>query len=101
MSIHSQNLENMAERAQDAAENLADQATESARRAVSAARDTWDEAADRTKEAVERASEYVRSADFRGRWDSIWQAMRRNPAPSIIGALAVGIILGASIRRSH
>jgi ElaB/YqjD/DUF883 family membrane-anchored ribosome-binding protein len=101
MSTYSQNLENMAERAQDAAENFAGQAKETARRAVTAARDTLDDATDCTKEAVERATEYVRSADLRGRWDSVWQAMRRNPAPSIIGALAVGFILGASIRRSN
>lgn len=100
MSTNPQNFENTASRVQDTAEDFADQAKETVHRAVNATRETLDDVTDRAKDAMERATDYVRNTDFRGQLDSVWQAMRRNPAPSIIGALAVGFILGVSIRRS-
>lgn len=90
--------------AQETGQNLADQAKDTINRTIesvaSASREQIGHVTDRAMDAMEHATDYIRDVDVRGQLQELWQAMRRNPAPSIIGALAVGFILGASIRRS-
>lgn len=104
MSTNHETFERAASSAQDTAQNVADQAKDTISRAVdsvtSASRERIGEVTDRAMDAMEHATDYLRNVDVRGQLNELWEAMRRNPAPSIIGALAVGFILGASIRRS-
>jgi uncharacterized protein YjbJ (UPF0337 family) len=104
MSTNQKSFEAAAASAQETARDLADQAKDTINRTIesvtSASREQIGQVTDRAMDAMEHATDYLRNVDVRGQLDDLWQAMRRNPAPSIIGALAVGFILGASIRRS-
>ena len=97
-------FEKTAASAQQTAQNLADQAKDTINRTIesvtSASREQLGQVTDRAMNAMEHATDYIRDVDVRGQLQELWQVMRRNPTPSIIGALAVGFILGASIRRS-
>ena len=104
MSTNQTSFEGAAANAKETAQNLGDQAKDTINRTIesvtSASREQIGHVTDRAMDAMEQATDYLHNADVRGQLDQLWQAMRRNPAPSIIGALAVGFILGASLRRS-
>ena len=47
---------------------------------------------------LEAGASYVREHDVRGMLADIGRAIRRNPAPALFGALAVGFLLGSALR---
>lgn len=52
-----------------------------------------------TAEAMETAADYIRTRDIRSMTSDITQAVRKNPGPSLIAAVAVGFLLGMAMRR--
>ncbi len=52
-----------------------------------------------TADAMENAAGYIRSRDVRTIGADLTQTVRRNPTPSLIAAVAVGFLLGMTIRR--
>ncbi len=53
-----------------------------------------------TADAIEDAAGYIRSRDVRSMAADLTQAVRSNPGTSLIAAVAVGFLLGMTLRRS-
>ena len=62
---------------------------------------TMTDLAGKTAEQLESTANYVRDHDFRGMFGDIGRAIRRNPAPALIGALGLGFLLGSALKRSR
>ena len=52
-----------------------------------------------TANAMDSAAHYIRSRDLRSMTSDLTDAVRRNPGPSLIAAVAIGFLLGAGLRR--
>ncbi len=50
-------------------------------------------------DAMEDAAGYIRTRDLRGMGSDLTDAVRKNPGPSLIAAVAVGFLLGLTMRR--
>lgn len=55
--------------------------------------------ANQTAEKIESTANYIRDHDFRAMLGDIEQVVRRNPTPALIGAVGLGFLLGAALRR--
>jgi len=55
--------------------------------------------ANKTAEKIESTANYIRDHDFRGMLVDIEHVVRRNPTPALIGAIGLGFLLGAAVRR--
>ena len=55
--------------------------------------------ANRTAEKIDSTANYIRDHDFRGMLVDIEQVVRRSPTPALIGAIGLGFLLGAALRR--
>ena len=53
-----------------------------------------------TADAMENAAGYLRSRDVRTIGADLTETVRRNPTPSLIAAVAIGFLLGRTLRRS-
>lgn len=51
-------------------------------------------------DAVDSAAGYIRSRDVRSMASDLTDAVRKNPGPSLIAAVAVGFLLGMTMRRN-
>jgi ElaB/YqjD/DUF883 family membrane-anchored ribosome-binding protein len=94
-----QRMEDMGREAKDRLENT--------RRSAA---DTVDSAADRLGQANVRsagkmaeglhtAADYMRSNDMGAMMNDLGKAIRNNPVPSLIAAVAVGFVIGAALNR--
>src|SRR5579884_265695 len=74
------------------------------------AADTVDSAADRlgqtdmgsagkVADSLHSAADYLRSNDFGAMMSDLGRAIRSNPVPSLIAAVAVGFVIGAALNR--
>ncbi|MEO8026130.1 MAG: hypothetical protein ABI823_06635 [Bryobacteraceae bacterium] len=56
--------------------------------------------AHKTASTFDSSAQYIRDHDFKGMMDDVTTVVKRNPTPSLLIALAVGFLAGASMRRS-
>jgi len=61
--------------------------------------DTVASAAHSAADAVSSGAEYLRAHDVETMMDDLTQSIRRNPTPAILGAAALGFILGRALSR--
>ena len=58
-----------------------------------------EEFACKTAAAIGATAGYIKSHDFQKMLGDVEDAARQNPMPALIGAAAVGVLLGAFLRR--
>ena|SRR5215469_7097706 len=56
-------------------------------------------AAHSAADAVSSGAEYLRANDVNTMMDDVMEVIRRNPGPSLLGAAALGFILGRALSR--
>ena len=57
-------------------------------------------AADRTADALTAGADYVRENELRDMMDDIIEVVRNNPGPALLGAAALGFLIGRAVSRS-
>ena len=57
-------------------------------------------AAQRTGEALASGADYVRAHDARDMMDDLMEIVRNNPGPALLGAVALGFIVGRAVYRN-
>jgi len=99
-----------ADRARQRAEDLSREAKERIDNARQPAADAMDSAAEKVRQSgvgpagkvadsLHSAADYVRTNDFGSMVSDLGSAIKNNPVPSLIAAVAVGFIVGSALRR--
>ena len=99
-----------ADKARQRAEDFGREAKERIDSSRQPAADAMDSAADKVRESgvgpagkvaegLHSAADYVRSNDFGSMMSDLGSAIKNNPVPSLIAAVAVGFIVGTALRR--
>ena len=99
-----------ADQARQKAQDLGRQAKERVDKSRAGAADAMDSTADRighsgmdssgkVSEGLHSAADYVRRNDFGSMVSDLGSAIKNNPVPSLITAVALGFVIGAAIRR--
>jgi hypothetical protein len=98
----------MAGKMADTVDKTRDQAADGLDRAASTLHDKAEEVPGGPKaihvahtiaDGMESAAEYLRDANFEDMKESVLDSCRKHPAETLIGALAIGFLVGRAIRR--
>ena len=104
-------MNDAAEQARQKAEELSRTARQKLEQSRGPAADMMDSTAERIRQTnmgpaanvaggLHSAADYVRQNNFGDMFSDLGAVIRRNPAPTLIAAIAVGFILGSAMRRS-
>ena len=58
-----------------------------------------DRVSERVSGTVEDATSYIRNLNFDDVWDDVQRVVKANPAAALLGAVAVGFVVGRLLRR--
>jgi hypothetical protein len=61
--------------------------------------DTASRVSGKVSDSVESATNYVRNMNFDDVWDDVQRVVKANPAAALLGAVAVGFVVGRLLRR--
>jgi hypothetical protein len=98
----------MADKASDTVDKTRDQAAEGLDRAASALHHNAEDipggpkvvnVAHSVADGMESAAQYLREANFEDMKEGVLETCRKYPAQTLIGALAVGFLVGRAVRR--
>jgi ElaB/YqjD/DUF883 family membrane-anchored ribosome-binding protein len=103
-------VSDVADQARQRADDFSRQAKDRLDSTRRSAADTMDSAADRlgqsnvgssskVADGLHSAADYVRSNDFGAMMSDLGRAIKSNPVPSLIAAVAVGFLIGAALNR--